>query len=296
MKKVMVLIVAVALPLFVFQMFSSCNKDSDFNVSLLHADYAKLWVLSEMWVGGVQPDISTLSDEHMLLTKDNMGMQIFGESDTKAEDTLTVDHFTYEILNDGKQIRFSELHESHVLVDNPELEIVSLTDDRLELRYNGTSGTLGSDAGFVYVPAVTANPDASANNYSLTNGNVKIWKMMSILREGESESVVVPCRADDYYLFATDGTGLKVFGDLHCVPGDTINNDHLNWKFIENETRIVRSEMHTAWTHDGGQMMVLSDTMKIISLTGDEFVYETRNVINGQPRNVIITYTPLIVK
>ena len=296
MKKALVLTLAVALPVFVFQMFSSCKKDADFNASYLHDDYAKLWVLSEMWVGGVQSDITTLSDEHMLLTKDNMGMQIFGESDTRAEDTLTVDHFTYEILDNGKQIRFSEFHESHVLVDYPELEIVSLTDDRLELRYDAVEELLGNDAEFVYVPAVTANPDASANNHSLTNGNVKIWKMVSAAHEGEEERDPISCRADDYYLFATDGTGIKVFGDLHCVPGDTINNDHLTWRFIENETRIVRSETHTAWTHDGGHLLVTSDTMKIISLTEDEFVYETTPVVNGVPDKVVLTYAPLIVK
>lgn len=296
MKRIMVLIIAVALPVFAFQMFSSCNKDSDFNISLLNADYAKLWVLSEMRVNGEQQETTTLVDEHLLFTKDNIGMQIFGETDTFADDTLTVDHFTYEVLDNGKKIRFSELHENHVLVDYPELEIVSLTEDRLELRYDAAEGNQEYDAEFIYVREVGANPDASAKNYSLTNGNVKIWKMTSVVREGESESVAVPCRADDYYLFATDGTGIKIFGDLHCVPSDTINNDHLNWKFIENETRIVRSEMHTAWTHDGGQLLVMSDTMKIISLTEDEFVYETASVINGQPKKVVIAYAPLIVK
>ncbi len=292
MKRVFALILILAVSVIAFERCSDKNPDPAVTASMLHNDYAKLWVLSEIWTNGVKGDIATQKDEHLLLTKNQTGMLIFGEVDTQPGDTLTCDNFDWALSADGKNILFTDFHNNNLLFDYPEMEIYSITSDKVEFHEILASSSSRTASKFIFIPAVKSNSNASANNKLLTQGNIKIWITTGTSIDGEVQ--VNACRRDDFYVFGTDGTSIKVFGDLHCIPGDTANNDFIKWTFIENETRIMRTEVNPTWNHTGGQQLNIGDTMNILKLTDTEFIYEVTNRFDGVTKKAVITNVPLV--
>ncbi|HPR33925.1 MAG TPA: hypothetical protein PLK12_17615 [Prolixibacteraceae bacterium] len=292
MKKQVLLTGIAFLSLFLFSLCSNSKKKSEIPIDpmLLHDNGVKIWVLSEKWVNDELQDISTCMDEHLLLAKDQTGMQIFGETDTHHTDTLTVDHFTYNVIETEGTITFSEFHESHIMAAHPIMDIAALTEEKMELCAQAEEGGEKVHTKLVFVRAVDPNPDASEKNTMLTNGSVKVWKVTNVLVNGEPTNI--PCRRDDIMLWATNGMAVKIFGDVHCVPGDTTNNDIIRWEFIEEESRIVKSDMHAKWQHETGSELVIDDTIRIVKLTPEEFTWEGTSLFNGIAKNVTITEVP----
>ncbi len=293
MKKQVLFTGILFLSFFVFTLCSNSRKNAETapDPTLLHNDGAKLWVLSEMRVNDEVQDISTLMDEHLLLASDLTGIQIFGETDTHPADTLTVDHFTYQLTEPEGKIAFSEFHESHIMANHPVLDIVKLTEEKLELSATAEEEGETFQTELVYVRAVEPNPEAGEKNKMLTNGSLKLWKVSEVLLDGEPTNI--PCLRDDIQLRLTNGMGIKIFGDMHCIPGDTINNDIFSWEFIEGETKIVRTDLHASWKHENGSELVMVDTLRIIELTDLEFTWEGTNQIDGVTKHVRITEVPV---
>jgi hypothetical protein len=225
-----------------------------------------------------------------LLAKDFTGMQIFGETDTHPADTLTVDHFTYKLTETEGKIEFSEFHESHIMANHPVMEIVTLTEEKLELLATTEEEGETFQTKLVYVRAVEPNPDAGEKNKMLTNGSLKLWKVSEVFLDGEPTNN--PCRRDDIQLFLTNGMAVKIFGDVHCIPGDTINNDVFSWSFCDDETKMVRTDLHASWNHQGGTELVVVDTLHIIELTDQKFTWEGTSQIDGVKKHVRITEVP----
>ncbi|MCF8359777.1 MAG: hypothetical protein K9H26_13530 [Prolixibacteraceae bacterium] len=295
MKKQLLLTGILSLLFVMFTMCTNTKKQSEsettIDSALLHNNSVKLWVLSEMWVNDEMLDISTSVDEHLLLASDNTGMQIFGETDTHHADTLTVDRFTYKLSETDAKIEISEFHESHIMANNPAMDISTLTEEKLVLYATSEVDGETNHIKLNYVRAVEPNPEAGHKNMMLTNGSSKLWKVTNVLVNGEDTNI--PCRRDDLMLWLTNGMAVKIFGDIHCIPGDTVNNDVIAWGFIEDDNKIVKSDLHAKWHHESGLELVTDDTIRVIELSNDKFIWESMSKFDGVEKSVIITEVPV---
>jgi hypothetical protein len=274
----------------------SCSEDSTeptktFDVKYLHSEYIKLWKLTEITVNGGKIVDDSKMDEMIIFDKLGGGIIVYGEYDSSISDTLTSDHFKYEFVN-GNTIKCTNLHLNHSSDGNSDFNVINLTDDVLVFEQKITKNNKTTTTRYSYIRAVTANPNADGQNLALTKGNVKLWKVAIQIIDGVEQ--VNPCYRDDLFLFATDGTGIKIFGDNHCKTADTTNNDFFSWKIIQNGSKIVRANMHPTWNHQTGEVISIADTINIISLTNDEFQYTVLNSFNGVKKLVDLTNVPYI--
>ena len=98
-------------------------------------------------------------------------------------------------------------------------------------------------------------PVISKNMQFITNGT---WIQISTSINGEDYWEDIPeCIKDDTYTYKKNLTLIEDEGATKCISTDPQTNTY-KWNFIDNETKIFDGE----------------DTIKIITLTEKEFIYE----------------------
>lgn len=266
-------------------------SNGNFLLENLHNNYIKLWKISKIEVKGLVLDEPEITDEYFIFDNFNHGFVVYGENDFISGDTITFDAFEYEIFANGTEIKLVGLKYGNKIIDLEDFKILNLTKDELIIEYKTDFFNQGemNDTKLYFKSEVETNVNADIRNAYLTHRNVKLWKFTSVSINGVAETRP-DCRLDDYFLFATNGFGIRIFGDTHCIPGDTVNNDLFLWNFTDDSTAIIRKELHPFWSHEEGNLVV-SDTMQILNLTDDEFKFAASGYLNNEVRNVILTFT-----
>lgn len=282
--------------LIVIVFLISCSEDTTeapktFESKFLHGEYIKLWRLTDKTINGKKVTDPTQLDELMLFNKLNGGMIIYGEIDSQPDDTLTIDNFIFELVN-GVTIKISDLHKINSVTGIEEYKIINLKENSLVFEAKLISDKKTNTVRYSYVPAVKTDQYTLEENLFLTKANVKIWKVANTIVNGIEENI--PCHRDDLWLFSTNGSGIKLYGDKSCIANDKTNNDFFNWIFSNNNKNIIRSEMKNELTHQNGGKLIVSDTLRVLSLTSEEFKFEVNNSLDGNQRLVIVTMVPYI--
>jgi len=290
MKNILVFIVMALVIL------CSCSDDNSlstnyFSIENLTNGYIKLWKLEKIEVQGLSLDDEHFTDEYFLFDNLHHGIVVYGENDFSREDTVTIDKFDYEILDNGAKIKLKNLLFGNKSSEIEEFKILKLTNQEFVLDYKTDIFHTGklSDTKLYFKSEIETKVNADYRNELLTLKNVKLWRWKSISING-GEELQLDCKVDNYYLFATNGLGITIFGNTHCIPGDTINNDIFVWHFTEDSTAIIIDEMHSYWSHPEGRL-VINDTMKVLNLTNDEFKFSSYGYLNEERRDVVITLT-----
>jgi hypothetical protein len=77
--------------------------------------------------------------------------------------------------------------------------------------------------------------------------------------ENEAINVLPRCFTDNLLIFKTDGTATRDEGATKCYPSDPQTIETMNWKFLDNETKLMVGE-------DLADLVELSSTVLKVKL------------------------------
>jgi len=266
---------------------------ASFDEKLFHGGSSKLWVMTEFRLNGqLSPLPEWLQDNVQVINSDGTAFYIHGEIDRFATDTTTTDDIYWKIV--GDYVLFED--QEYLFGDHPTTEgkIIALDEYHyvLEMDYLMQDTTQVVTA--VYERLVVANPSAHPKNLALTNGSVKIWKMVDIKWNGESQPEI-PWFIDDWMIFCTDGTGWllkgeeKIHDHITGTPIDYSNNIEFYWALSDNNTSLHMMDYENS-------EFIMNLTQYVKQLDENTLVYESFGVVGGERGLMTVTLVPVIKK
>lgn len=257
--------------IILFAVFIKSCKDNviepqeKWNLKYLHYSYTKIWKITELHINGVQiPVPDWLDANRFTFNYDGSGIIAAGEVDIHPQDTMRCDFISWNLYGDVLELKncFS-LDLDGVFDETVRFKVNTLSENLIVLS---TDSSFGQKYKYHLVPTVVPNPNASTKNKFLTNGLSKIWKLEEEYLDGKKLEIQ-EWKADDLIIFNTDGTANFYLGEISSIIGDTTNNDHLNWEFADNETKIIFTNK---------ERIVGSPEFNIIELNEESIITENK--------------------